>query len=163
MHFPLAIFCRVPILCGSGSLRMTDSKWRLCMSLSPTQIEKLAARKGVRKIAVENFLGSLGSLRQIEALGNLFWDAASYRWNAATVDAIKHGIRMAYAKPKPAKVRLSRDQKKALDHYNFRLREEDRYLGSVFVDALGQRAIEARTKAAYDRCKSLGMTHEHGL
>ena len=133
------------------------------MSLSSTQIEKLAARKDVRKIAVENFLGSLGSLRQIEAFGNLHRDAASYRWNAATIGAIKRGVEMAYAKPKPAKVRLSRDQKKALDDYNFRLREEDRYLGSVFVNALGQLAVETRTKAAYDRCKSLGMTHEHGL
>ena len=133
------------------------------MPLSSTQIEKLAARKNVRKIAVENFLGSLGSLRQFEAYGNLHRDAASYRWNAATIAAIESGIRMAYAEKKPAKARLSRDQKKALDEYNSRLREEDRYLGSVFVNALGQLAHETRTKAAYDRCVVLGMTHEHGL
>ncbi len=47
--------------------------------------------------------------------------------------------------------------------YEHRLREEDRYLGSVFVTGVGQRDIEAKTKAAYERCLRLGMTHEHGL
>ena len=61
------------------------------------------------------------------------------------------------------KKRLTRDQKKALDNYNFRLREEDRYLGSVFVTSGGQRDIEAKTKAAYESCKRLGVTYEHGL
>lgn len=61
------------------------------------------------------------------------------------------------------KAKLTRDQKKALEAYNFRLREEDRYLGSVFVTAQGQRDIEAKTKEAYEKCKALGMTHEHGL
>lgn len=62
-----------------------------------------------------------------------------------------------------SKIKLTRDQKQALEAYNFRLREEDRYLGSVFVTAHGQRKIEAETRAAYERCKALGMTHEHGL
>lgn len=61
------------------------------------------------------------------------------------------------------KVKLTKDQKKALAEYEHRLSEEDRYLGSVFVTQQGQREIEAKTKVAYDRCKSLGMTHEHGL
>ncbi len=61
------------------------------------------------------------------------------------------------------KLKLTRDQKQALAAYEFRLREEDRYLGSVFVNPMGQRAIEAKTKAAYDRCVALGMTWEHGL
>lgn len=61
------------------------------------------------------------------------------------------------------KVKLTTDQKLALAAYNECLRQEDRYLGSVFVNATGQTAIEAKTKVAYDRCKSLGMTHEHGL
>ena len=61
------------------------------------------------------------------------------------------------------KIKLTRDQKQALAEYEFRLREEDRYLGSVFVTPFGQREIEAKTKRAYDRCVSLGMTHEHGL
>lgn len=62
-----------------------------------------------------------------------------------------------------AKIRLTSAQRHALAAYNECLRQEDRYLGSVFANAPGQRAIEAKTKAAYDRCKSLGMTHEHGL
>ena len=61
------------------------------------------------------------------------------------------------------KVRKTREQSAALKAYNECLRQEDRYLGSVFVTAAGQRAIEAKTKIAYDRCKSLGMTWEHGL
>jgi hypothetical protein len=62
-----------------------------------------------------------------------------------------------------SKIKLTREQKKALEDYNFRLREEDRYFGSVFVNDAGTRAIEEKTRAAYERCKALGMTHEHGL
>lgn len=61
------------------------------------------------------------------------------------------------------KVKLTREQKAALKAYNFALQQEDRYLGSVFVNPVGQRSIEAKTKEAYDKCKALGMTHEHGL
>jgi hypothetical protein len=61
------------------------------------------------------------------------------------------------------KIKLTKDQRKALATYEFRLRQEDRYMGSVFVNSVGQRKVEAETKAAYDRCKALGMTHEHGL
>ena len=61
------------------------------------------------------------------------------------------------------KRRLTKEQKAALAAYEFALRQEDRYLGSVFVTLSGQRDIEARTAAAYQRCKSLGMTYEHGL
>ena len=59
--------------------------------------------------------------------------------------------------------RLTKEQKAALAAYEFRLRQEDRYMGSVFVTASGQREIEAKTRAAYEECKRLGMTHEHGL
>lgn len=61
------------------------------------------------------------------------------------------------------KVKLTREQKRALEAYEFRLREEDRYFGSVFVNEPGTRAIQAKTREAYERCKALGMTHEHGL
>jgi hypothetical protein len=61
------------------------------------------------------------------------------------------------------KVRLTREQREALKAYNFALAQEDRYLGSVFVTPVGQRQVEERTKVAYDRCKQLGMTYEHGL
>lgn len=61
------------------------------------------------------------------------------------------------------KKRLTKEQKAALKQYEFALRQEDRYLGSVFVTPMGQRDVEARTRAAYQRCVSLGMTWEHGL
>lgn len=61
------------------------------------------------------------------------------------------------------KVRLTKEQKKALEAYEYALRQEDRYMGSVFVTAHGQRLQEAKTAAAYEACKRLGMTHEHGL
>ena len=54
-------------------------------------------------------------------------------------------------------------QAKALKAYEFAERQEDRYLGSVFVNAPGQRQAEDRTRAAYNECIRLGMTHEHGL
>lgn len=61
------------------------------------------------------------------------------------------------------KKRITKEQKAALAKYEFAERQEDRYMGSVFVTASGQRDYEAKTKAAYDECKRLGMTHEHGL
>ncbi len=65
--------------------------------LSDTEIESLARRKGVKAIAVENFLGSLGNAGGIQAeLANLRDDALSYKWNTATVKAIETGIKKAY-------------------------------------------------------------------
>jgi hypothetical protein len=61
------------------------------------------------------------------------------------------------------KIRLNAKQKAALKAYNFAVAQEDRYLGSVFVTAAGQREKEAATQRAYEACKQLGMTHEHGL
>ena len=61
------------------------------------------------------------------------------------------------------KQRLTPAQRKALAAYNFAVTQEDRYLGSVFVTSAGQRAIETKTREAYEACKRLGMTHEHGL
>ena len=60
-------------------------------------------------------------------------------------------------------IRKTPAQNKAFKAYQFAERQEDRYLGSVFVNAHGQRLAEAKTKAAYEACKALGMTHEHGL
>ncbi len=61
------------------------------------------------------------------------------------------------------KRKLTKQQRKALEAYEFALRQEDRYMGSVFVNAHGQRQVEERTKAAYEACKALGMTYEHDL
>ena len=58
------------------------------------EIEKPANRKGVRKIAVENFLGTMGTDDRA-AKGNLWADAQSYKWNAKTVSTILRGIEIA--------------------------------------------------------------------
>lgn len=61
------------------------------------------------------------------------------------------------------RTRLTAAQKTALKAYRFAEAQEDRYLGSVFANEHGQRQYETKTAAAYDACKRLGMTHEHGL
>lgn len=63
--------------------------------LTSTEIEKLASRKDVRRIAVENFLGTMGGLTEWEARANLGLDARLYKWNTATRRAIEMGIRLA--------------------------------------------------------------------
>ncbi len=62
-----------------------------------------------------------------------------------------------------SKIRLTKEQKSALESYKNAERQEDRYMGSVFVTPQGQRAQEAKTTAAYEACKRLGMGTEHGL
>ena len=66
--------------------------------LSSIEISKFASRSGVKKIAVENFLGSLGDLTLDQALGNVQLDAGLYRWNTPTVNAIRAGIFLATRK-----------------------------------------------------------------
>jgi hypothetical protein len=61
------------------------------------------------------------------------------------------------------KMRLTNEQRKARDAYEFAERQEDRYMGSVFVTPMGQRDYEAKTRAAYEQCKRLGMGVDHGL
>ena len=62
--------------------------------LNKEEITKLANRKGVRKIAVENFLMSMGNDANI-AYANLSLDTRLYNWNSATVKAILKGINLA--------------------------------------------------------------------
>jgi len=69
-------------------------------SITDGQIEKLTSRKGVRKIAVENFLSTLGDMTEWEARANMQMDAGMYRWNAPTVRALESGIKTAYKKCK---------------------------------------------------------------
>jgi len=57
-------------------------------------ISKLAGRKNVKKIAVENFLISLHGLNKDEAIANLEYDAKLYKWNSDTVKAIRDGIKL---------------------------------------------------------------------
>ncbi len=60
-------------------------------------------------------------------------------------------------------VKLTPAQRKAFEAYRYAERQEDRYLGSVFANDHGQRQYEAKTQAAYQECKRLGMGIEHGL
>lgn len=64
--------------------------------LTSIEIEKLASRKGVKRIAVENFLGTNTSNPDaFAARSNLYMDAGLYKWNSATVNAILKGIDLA--------------------------------------------------------------------
>jgi hypothetical protein len=67
--------------------------------LTPSQIQELANRQGVRRIAVENSLSTLGhegAAGKRGALRNLSQDARDYRWNAATQNAIRRGIALFF-------------------------------------------------------------------
>lgn len=65
--------------------------------LSSEDIQKYAARKGVKKIAVENFLSTLGNAGSKGGeLANLYMDAQMYKWKSATIRAIESGINKAY-------------------------------------------------------------------
>lgn len=64
--------------------------------LTIPEIEKLASRKGVRRIAVENFLMSVtANPNAYIARLNLNYDARLYKWNSATVRAIRSGIKLS--------------------------------------------------------------------
>lgn len=67
------------------------------MKLTPERIAELVAPKGVRSIAVCNFLCSLEGSDEMSAM-NLHSDAASYKWNAATIKAIHTGIKEYFAR-----------------------------------------------------------------
>jgi len=63
------------------------------------EIKKFSSRRGVKKIAVENFLLSVhNNITKSVALDNLFYDAQIYKWNRATVKAILDGINLAARK-----------------------------------------------------------------
>ena len=67
------------------------------MNLSFNTIESLAKREKVRRIAVENFLGTANkSLPKESHLMNLQMDANMYKWNSQTVKAIKDGLEILY-------------------------------------------------------------------
>ncbi len=61
------------------------------------------------------------------------------------------------------KAKLTPEQRKALEAYQYAERQEDRFMGSVFVNPISQRTYEAKTRAAYEACKALGMGTDHGL
>ena len=65
-------------------------------ALTSAEIESLASRPKVRRIAVENFLFSLPlDIGTLGCYRNLANDALAYGWNQATIGAIRDGIRLA--------------------------------------------------------------------
>jgi hypothetical protein len=62
--------------------------------LTGKEIEECASRPGAKKIAVENFLMSMGTDLTI-AMGNLGIDAKQYGWSQDTIDAIVEGMWLA--------------------------------------------------------------------
>lgn len=68
--------------------------------LTIPEIKNFANRKGVKQIAVENFLMTMGD-NDLIALANMGFDVYIYGWNNETREAIKAGITLA---KKPLKV-----------------------------------------------------------
>lgn len=66
--------------------------------MATTKSGKGSTNSAVRQIAVENFLGSLGGMTRDDANANLEMDARMYKWNAATVKAIRTGISKHFKK-----------------------------------------------------------------
>lgn len=61
------------------------------------QLEKLANGKGVKEVAVWNFVGTCDNCgSRMYANMNLNEDARMYKWNQATINAIKKGIDIVY-------------------------------------------------------------------
>lgn len=65
--------------------------------LTNVEINKLANRKNVKAVAVENFLMSIPDTITIsEQKANAHMDASLYNWNNVTLNAILKGIDLAY-------------------------------------------------------------------
>jgi len=65
--------------------------------LTNVEINKLANRKNVKAVAVENFLMSMPDTITIsEQKANAHMDASLYNWNNVTLNAILKGIDLAY-------------------------------------------------------------------
>ena len=60
--------------------------------LTPDRIIELAQGEGVKTLAVENFLSTLGDLTYQEAVANCELDARSYGWSRETSAAIRTGL-----------------------------------------------------------------------
>jgi hypothetical protein len=57
------------------------------------------------------------------------------------------------------KQKLTKEQKAAVLQYERCLREEDRYLGSVFANPTGQKRVEENTRQAFEAAKRLGVSY----
>ena len=66
-------------------------------ALTLQEIKQLASRPGARRIAVENFLTTMGDDKEV-AIVNWALDSKSYGWNDVTRGAIIAGIKLASLK-----------------------------------------------------------------
>jgi len=64
------------------------------VKLSIKQIRRFARGRDVKRIAVENFLMSMGT-DEIIARRNLALDVELYKWNSVTFNVILQGINLA--------------------------------------------------------------------
>ena len=55
------------------------------------------------------------------------------------------------------KTRLTKQQREAIERYEYCLRQEDRLAGSVFANAHNMAMQEAKTREAYEAAKQLGV------
>lgn len=70
--------------------------------LTGPEIEELAGSRKAKRIAVENFLGTMDPALSADThRANMYMDADLYQWNSVTRIAILTGIAMAY---EPAEV-----------------------------------------------------------
>jgi len=73
------------------------------LQMKENEIQKILKEwepHGAKRIAVENFLGSMDDITEETRMGtkaNLMMDANLYRWNWATCMAITEGIEKSYA------------------------------------------------------------------
>lgn len=66
---------------------------RRSRQLSYAEVGRLSSRKGVKKVAVENFLLTISEFNDYrDACMNLEYDSRLYNWNMGTVNAIQDGI-----------------------------------------------------------------------
>jgi len=92
-----------PVDAGVQESKFSGQELRL---LTDKEIDQFVDRAGVKKIAVENFLGSLEGMNAYEAGKNAESDAKVYRWNKETLTAITDGIRVASAPVSEAAVKV---------------------------------------------------------
>lgn len=57
-------------------------------------------RRQHERMAIENFMATLGGLSLDEALANVELDARAYGWDRSTVRELAHSVRMHFVKRK---------------------------------------------------------------
>ena len=75
--------------------------------LTTSEIEMLASKPHVKRIAVENFLGTLDtSIGYSGNARNARMDAQLYKWNQVTLNAILAGIMLSANNKPPTRYKL---------------------------------------------------------